>query len=200
MMIEIRKRLMLATTGGSTNNKRRFDPVKQKPPDNDNSGYYYSALPYKRDADVSFDSHEDDSDSESVPRLMSPEDFMQPNQSSIHSCKSLSQIHTKLISHSSVFSALSGAKVCFIFSLSGCVFLGILSLLLSRPKYAMYLKAGAPHMALERSHSVASAGAMYALCAAVAAYFWLCRNQPALHMLLARQRDRVRSAAAGLED
>ena len=84
MMIEIRKRLMLATTDGNSNNKRRFDPVKQKPPNNDNSGYFYSALPRKRDADTSFDSHEDDSDSESVPRLMSPEEFMQPNHSSIH--------------------------------------------------------------------------------------------------------------------
>ena len=64
----------------------------------------------------------------------------------------------------------------------------------------MYLKTGAPHVALERSHSVATAGAMYAVCAAVSAYFWLCRNQPALQMLLSRQRDRVRSAAAGLED
>eukprot|EP01036_Dinobryon_divergens_P028273 gene28273-37194_t len=191
-MIEIRKRLMLATTSGSsTNNKRRLDPLKGKPnrqsatssasTPNSHSDYYYTALPppHKRDADsTSMDSNDDDSDSEPVPKLLNPEDFLQQSQSSIYSC----------------------AKVCFVFSLSGCVFLGILALLLARPSCSMYLKAGPPQLALERSHSVGAAGAMYGLCAAVAAYFWLCRHQPALHLLLARQRDRVRSAAAGLED
>ena len=93
-----------------------------------------------------------------------------------------------------------GAKVCFVFSISGCMFLGILAALMARPGFAMYLKAGPPQLALERSRSVGTAGIMYGLCAVVAAYFWLCRNQPALNLLLARQRDRVRSAAAGLED
>ena len=216
MMIEIRKRLMLATSSGNStnNNKRRLDrkPTNRQTTTggpstpSSHSDYYYTALPppHKRDADAtSMDSHDDDSDSEPVPKLLHPEDFLQSNQSSIHTCRSI--VYTPLSIAASIIytplcvSVTPGAKVCLVFSLSGCVFLGILALLLARPSCAMYLKAGPPHLALERSRSVGLAGAMYGLCAAVAAYCWLGRHQPALHLLLARQRDRVRSAAAGLE-